>query len=551
MFKADRPDRKQQGGSFLTRLARDRRGNTLAMMAALLIPLIGMVGSGVDMARAYMAKAKLQTACDAGATAARRLMGSSAFSDAARQEGKRFFKFNFPIGTMNTSTFEPTVEASAGDASAVEVTAATNVPTEIMGIFGVRSIPISVTCIADKDYVNNDIMLVLDVTLSMNCQAGTGSSCLSRDQEHSTSRLRRMREGAAGLYRALKDAPGVRTRYGFMPYSMTTNVGRELNSNWIREPANYRARNTGTSSSPNWQDCNNFSTTTGRNTCVLTSVTHNTTWYNTWRGGATANWTTNPNQGCVEERASIGSSGSPITISTDVSEADINNVSTTDAAQKWNAYDPEGQRGENTGLSATLRSFCPRPARRLATYATEALFQAEMNRMLGSQAYTGTAPFYTGRAAGGYTFHDVGMIWGMRYVSSGGMFATDNPTTFNSIPVQKHIVLLTDGVMSTEDEAYTAYGADWVDRRLGTANPMSGTISDAVRGRHTRRFLNACNRARTMGITVWVIVLDSGSLSEMQQCASSAGHYYVSDGSDLEQIFELIGRGIGKLRLTQ
>lgn len=543
MFKADRPNRKQAGETFLGRLARDRRGNTLAMMAALLIPLIGMVGSGVDMARAYMAKAKLQTACDAGATAARRLMGSSAFSDAARQEGKRFFKFNFPIGTMNTSTFEPTVEASAGDASAVEVTAATNVPTEIMGIFGVRSIPISVTCVADKDYVNNDIMLVLDVTLSMNCAAGTGSSCLSRDQEHTTSRLRRMREGAAGLYRALKDAPGVRTRYGFMPYSMTTNVGRDLNLQWVREPVNYRGR----LSSGNYVDCTRNTTSS----CVLRSVSHNTAWFNTWRGASTPSWTTNPNHGCVEERATIGSSGAPVTISTNVSEDDVNIVSTTDQARKWGPYDPDAQRGEYTSLGATLTSFCPRPARRLATYSSEALFQAEMNRIAGSQTYTGTAPFYTGRAAGGYTFHDVGMIWGMRYLASGGMFSTDNPTTFNTIPVQKHIVLLTDGVMSTEDEAYTAYGVDWVDRRLGTANPMSPGITDAVRGRHTRRFLNACNRARTMGMTVWVIVLDSGSLSDMQQCASSAGHYYVSDGSDLEEIFELIGRGIGKLRLTQ
>lgn len=548
MFRAGRPHGTKAGGGFLRRLLRDRAGNTLAMMAALLIPLIGMVGSGVDMARAYMAKAKLQTACDAAATSARRLMGSSAFSDAARQEGKRFFKFNFPIGTMNTSTFEPTVEASATDASAVVVSAATDVPTEIMGIFGVRSIPISVTCIADKDYVNNDIMLVLDVTLSMNCQAGT--NCTVRDQEHTTSRLRRLREGAAGLYRALKDAPGVRTRYGFMPYSMTTNVGRDLTLTWLRNPTNYRARNTGTSSSPIWSNCIIGTSST----CVLRSVSHNTAWFSTWRGGATPNWTTNPNVGCVEERATIGSSGTPVTISTDVSADDINLVSTTDAARQWNPYDHDAQRGENAALASTyktLDTFCPRPARRLAEYSTEALFQAEMNRIAGSQVYTQTAPPYTGRAAGGYTFHDVGMIWGMRYVSSDGMFSAQNPTMLNNIPVQKHIVLLTDGVMATEDETYSAYGVDWVDRRLGTGNPMSGTISDAVRARHTRRFLQACNRARTMGMTVWVIVLDTGALPEMQQCASSTGHYYESDGSDLEEIFELIGRGIGKLRLTQ
>ena len=42
---------RRAASGLLGRLARDKRGNTLAMMAALLIPLIGMVGSGVDMAR--------------------------------------------------------------------------------------------------------------------------------------------------------------------------------------------------------------------------------------------------------------------------------------------------------------------------------------------------------------------------------------------------------------------------------------------------------------------------------------------------------------------
>ena len=59
---------------FLTRLARDVRGNTLAIVGAALVPLAGMIGSGVDMSRAYMAKTRLQSACDAAALAGRRVM---------------------------------------------------------------------------------------------------------------------------------------------------------------------------------------------------------------------------------------------------------------------------------------------------------------------------------------------------------------------------------------------------------------------------------------------------------------------------------------------
>jgi len=55
----------RRGGGFLSRLARDSRGNTLAIVGAALIPLTAMIGSGVDMSRAYMAKTRLQSACDA------------------------------------------------------------------------------------------------------------------------------------------------------------------------------------------------------------------------------------------------------------------------------------------------------------------------------------------------------------------------------------------------------------------------------------------------------------------------------------------------------
>ena len=56
-----------RGGGFLTRLRRDIRGNTLAIVGAALVPICAMIGSGVDMSRAYMAKTRLQSACDASA----------------------------------------------------------------------------------------------------------------------------------------------------------------------------------------------------------------------------------------------------------------------------------------------------------------------------------------------------------------------------------------------------------------------------------------------------------------------------------------------------
>jgi Flp pilus assembly protein TadG len=538
---AERKQRRE-GRGLLGRLARDRRGNTLAMMAALLIPLIGMVGSGVDMARAYMAKAKLQTACDSAATAARRVMGASAFTTAARDEGIRFFNFNFPTGLMNTPAVTLSVAASATDASVVEVNASTTVPTEIMGIFGATGIPIAVKCSADKDYVNNDIMLVLDVTGSMNCTAGT--DCDYAATEQSNSRISRLRSAAVELYRALDDATGVRTRYGFLPYSMTVNVGRDMQPAWLTPTATYHKRTCNvTYAGSGYPD---LCQTWGSGWTTQT-VTRTTAQLQTLIGTAAGF--------CLEERSSVDQSGTGtgITITTGVSQADIDTVGGA-ARYQWQPYDP-GQayqtgmpfNGNGTsfeqGYYANLARFCPKPAQRLTTYSTEATFQSALLAAVGTAGVTG--------AVGGYTNHDLGITWGMRYLSGTGMFASANPDTYdatvdgtvNPVRVDRHIVFLTDGEMTADTANYSAYGIPDARSRL------SGTGDEVAK--HRARFLSACSRARQMGMTVWVIVLDVTDPSQVRPCAADDSHFFVSNGSDLDSVFQLIGRGIGKLRLTE
>ena len=500
---------RSAAAGFLNRLRTNTAGATLAIVGAALIPISAMIGSGLDMARAYMAQGKLQNACDAAALAARHEMSGAAWSTAARTEGERFFDFNFPADTMNAQNVVRTVRQSSSDPTTVEVLASADIPTTIMRLFGKQFIPIAVSCDADQDYGNNDIMVVLDVTLSMNCEAGT--NCSYRTTEHTQSRLQRVRAGARGLYRALASATNSRTRYGFMPYSMSVNVGRDLNANWIRNPADYR------------QD-----TCSGSAICYnLVSVNHNTTWLNTWRGSGS--YTTNTTSGCVEERATIGQSGSPISISSStVSQADIDTVSTTLAAQKWSPYDATAQQAESGSL-ATLDSFCPQPARRLAEYANETAFQTVVTQSVSR--------------AGGYTFHDLGIVWAARYLSSSGMFASSNPTQIGDIPVTKHIVFLTDGELAVAATPYTSYGVEQYDRRLGNSGSQDT--------RHRARFLAACTRAKSMGMTIWVIALDVYAVDDIRPCATSAGHFYTSNGSDLETVFAQIGQGIGRLRLTE
>src|SRR6185295_827348 len=122
-----RPPAHREG--FMRRLARDARGNTLAIVGAALVPLAGMIGSGVDMSRAYMAKTRLQSACDAAALAGRRVMQNDTLTTAVTTEANRFFNFNFPQQLYNTATFTPVVTRPAS--GTIRVTASTTIPTSI------------------------------------------------------------------------------------------------------------------------------------------------------------------------------------------------------------------------------------------------------------------------------------------------------------------------------------------------------------------------------------------------------------------------------------
>jgi len=132
------------GKGFLTRLRSDSRGNTLAILGAALVPLAAMIGSGVDMSRAYMAKTRLQSACDAAALAGRRVMVNDTLDTNVRTEATRFFNFNFQQGLYQTRPFTPSITRPTS--GTIRVSASTRIPTSIMRILGFDSMPLNVTC---------------------------------------------------------------------------------------------------------------------------------------------------------------------------------------------------------------------------------------------------------------------------------------------------------------------------------------------------------------------------------------------------------------------
>ena len=215
--------RSQSARIFLARLRSDVGGNIIALTAAAVVPMVGVVGGAVDMSRAYMTKARLQSACDAGVLAGRRAMTDLNYTSAARARANKMFAFNYRDSTSQaTGTSFNTSGTSNGQ---VNGTATTVIPTVLMRVFGKMTLDFTVACSADLQVPNIDTMLVLDVTGSMQeCPDGS-SDC---NAVGSGSKIEGLRSAVRSFYNTLQTAaatsPTAQIRYGFVPYSQAVNA---------------------------------------------------------------------------------------------------------------------------------------------------------------------------------------------------------------------------------------------------------------------------------------------------------------------------------------
>jgi hypothetical protein len=154
--------------------------------------------------------------------------------------------------------------------------------------------------------------------------------------------------------------------------------------------------------------------------------------------------------------------------------------------------------------------------------------------------------YVDGLVANGYTYHDIGMIWGDRLISTRGIFA-DNVNAGNLRAVSRNIIFMTDGIMNPNLDAYDSYGIEKLDNRVA---PQGSSYNDLV-ARHTARFLAACQEAKAMGVTVWVIAFNTQLTDELKQCSSDGRAYLSNNTDELRQTFKFIASKVADLRLGQ
>lgn len=261
---------QQRGGArgavrlgLLARLRRNVAGNTLAIMAIALIPLLFIAGSAVDTARLYMVKTRLQQACDAGALAGRRFMVSTSattLDSTATTQANAFFANNFKVGLFGTSavSFTP----SKTSENQVAGTASATVPLTLTAMMGYGSQTLTVNCEARYDVADTDIMFVLDTTGSMACTTADGTAGCNQPivtytrpdgttgyyvQEKAGSKISGLRQAVLNFYDTLAAAvdPTTHLRYGFVTYTSTVNAGyavTALSPNYIVNSWTYNSR---------------------------------------------------------------------------------------------------------------------------------------------------------------------------------------------------------------------------------------------------------------------------------------------------------------------
>jgi Flp pilus assembly protein TadG len=692
-MKADMT-RERTGASFLTRLGRDAAGNTIALAAAAMIPLAGLIGGGVDMSRLYLTKTRLQHACDAGALAGRKVMGAGAWTTggttSAQARANELFATNFKANAYGTGTLTRSYTESNGT---VTGNVSVAVPMTIMRVFGMGSRDLAVTCTAKMEIPNTDVMFVLDVTGSMNCVAGDPLCGNNGNVPAVGAKILGLKSAVKCFYEALLKVntaevcgndPTATTysgtaqiRMGFMPYSVNVNVGKLLPNDAIANSWAYQSRqanftdqpvysaNSPTVNGPYWEaytdgwgnqisisqtQClgymknedfdgwGGFSPTATSSggpaptATVATTFPHDgdatsggssgewgwtgasdtngnsrscrrlrtnttTTYTQTGTTQVFSNWTykqvtfnvsglkagggswnssvalpigssgTNTNvswTGCIEERQASATKNSDhdpsnewSTIPSDANDMNIDLLPDPNVAGTQWGPQLRGAvyfRGASTDTISNVTSssnfsqpthYCTTEAKKLQTWYTPSSFVTYVDSL----------------TAIGNTYHDIGMIWGARFISPTGIFASENAQTNSGGAIQRHIIFMTDGDTMSRVDDYSAYGISWWDRRQTTYAPVDDEGGGAGLDSSTARMINAhltalCTAIKNKNITLWVIGyggaanINSATTARLQACATSGKYFAADDTEELISNFKQIASEIAELRLT-
>lgn len=632
--------------------ARNAAGNTLAIMAAALIPLCAFAGCSIDMARTSAVKVRLQEACDAGVLAGRKFLQSGAqagvaLTGTALTQANTYFKSNMETSwggsgwyTNGTDVFSPKTVADSNGVTQVSGTASAVVPMTLMKMFGITSQTVSVSCQARFDTPDTDVMFVLDTTGSMGCAVtdsdaacnsyvgGATTSVQNSDGTTSyyvkektsggqnVSRIDSLRQAVITFYTTVANSadPTTHVRYGFVPYTSTVNAGRlvyGVSPSYFQTKPAYQSRvKTGESSSTSksyqsgnkQSDCDAYAYTrkpasgydssgqatsatstygTYKNSSFTGCRVETTTYVPIWTyqssvqydvtsyltgaavndpsevTGATTIW-----NGCIEERKT---SAGTTSFDTSNLPADLDpDLTPTSDDTRWRpmwadvTYPRQLHTGSMDAYSTTTNYASYNDSQYLSAGYMTCPTAAKLLFLPSSTS--DISNYVSGLRAIGGTYHDTGMIWGVRMLSPTGIFKANNAWPSGRSQPKRVLVFVTDGQMAPSSSIYGMYGTEYLDRRVtgstfGTSDPSSSANSDAYTNFHNQRFLAECAKAKASPLTidVWVVAVAGSQVPDtLKTCASQPSQVlWAQTPAQLTSAFKQIAQQVAMLRVSQ
>ncbi len=480
---------------------RRRRGNVSITFALTVIPIIALVGAGIDFAHAISVRAALQAAVNSTAL----MLSKSAASSTNTQlqtAAQSYFNGLFSRADARNAAISA-VYSTANGTSQVIVTGSASVPTYLMGIFGYNSIGINVTSTTTWGMSRLRVALVLDNTGSM-----SQSSKMTQLQT-ATKNLLSQLQGAA--------TTNADVYVSIVPFAKDVNVGSSnYNANWIywgnasqdptqTDQTSWDASNGRCSISGNntRQDCKGAAVCSKSYYTSQSSCTgHGGTWGGTWTPASHSTWS-----GCVMDR------GYP------AGPSNLNGLSGPDTARNYdtNVTAPSATIMSSLFAAEQYSSYCPQAARGL------------------SYDWSVMTTLVNNMSPSGSTNQAIGLELGWMSLAGGGPFtaaALDPNYAYNQV-----IVLLSDG-LNTQDR--------WYGDGVNTATQVD------ARQRLT------CDNIKTAGITIYTVQVstDGTPLSTLlQYCASTTGgesdFFFLTSSTQIVTTFSTIGTRLSQLYIAK
>ncbi len=476
---------------FFRRFARNERGSVAIMFAFTFIPMLGIVGAGLDYTRAVKSRSLLQASLDSAVLVAAR-EGSNLTDAQVTARARALFEANMASSptpyTLDSISLTRTGKKYVMNAQAT-------IETSLLGVIGINSVSFNGVAASTWGDNNIEIALVLDNTGSM--ASSNKMTELKRALCGDTTCTNT--SPSTGFMRIMRDAAGGtgRIKVGIVPFDTTVRMPQDIqNAVNTGTPfaTSFFAPATAGYCTSGWLDDDAQRVSWFRfaerdkDTLAGSSVFASGSWRNVGTGcgtSGTARATPATWQGCVWDR--------DVPTNRDITDGDI---SLTDISSLHPAVN--------------CRSNSLARLRPLADIWTDS----------GAMV-----THFSTMQPSGNTNLTVGVSWGLSLLTNQAPFTDAAPTGTTSL--YRVMILLTDG-----------------DNTENRSSTNQNTIDARTR--------LACTQAKSQGITVYSVRVIDGDQALLSDCASDPSKYFeVANASQLTPVFQTIANQIGSIRITQ